>query len=307
MPSPFYRTGLSPFTIGLETGDPNLSVVGTGLSIPWGIDAVFEYNGFLFNDRTTVDKIRVTGIDGLDDADVRDTREDNPVEDGETEFDSLYGGRTLVFNGRIEAFQRDKLRDMQQAFRTAFLDISRERPLHFLTNNASTHHYINCKKSSSIKWTEEQKTHGVYFRDFQLTLRASDARFLRNQKTSIDIDPDTDTNTTLSNFGNFSSKPTITIFGGMTDVEFNLEYSDTVLVFKLKDGVEIADGDFYKLDMRTRSIKNSDGDSVFNDVDTTSDFFKLPTGLSSFVIPAGKCNTTSGNAGINIQFRDSYL
>lgn len=215
-------TVLTPTVEGLDSGDPNLSLPGTGLAIPWGIDAVFYYNGLTFNNRTTIDKIRITSIEGLDDPDVRDTREDNVAEDGETPYDAHHGGRTLVFNGKIEAFQRFKLRDLQEAIKSAFVDLT-EHPLFFLTGNPTLDHYIDCRKSSKIQWTEEQKDAGTYYRDFQLTLRASNPRFLKYQAHSQGMDPDSTRSLPISNFGNYTSEPIIIISGGMTDIEFNLE------------------------------------------------------------------------------------
>jgi hypothetical protein len=164
------------YSYGLE----DVTASGTGAAVPRGVEAEFEYNGFHFNDTSTVDKYRVISIDGLDDADVRDSREENPAEDGETPYDSFYGGRTLAFTGRVEAYRLHKLRDMQQSIRTAFSDISQEKPLYFLTGDANWDHYINCKKSSKLQWGDEQKHQNQFFRDFVITVRASNPRFLRN-------------------------------------------------------------------------------------------------------------------------------
>jgi hypothetical protein len=170
---------------GLGLGDPDLALEGTGRSVPRGIEAQFEYNGLILNDRTVIDKYRIMQIDGLDDADVRDSRDENPGQHGETPNFALYGGRTIAITGRIEAYSLAKLRDMQQALRTAFQDISEEKKLNFLTGSTSTDHYISCKKFSKNQWGEEQKDKHVFFRDFVITLRASDPRFYsRSQITS---------------------------------------------------------------------------------------------------------------------------
>ena len=96
---------LTPQVYGAEWGDPNLSQEGSGLSFPTGLETVFEYDGMVFDKLDQVDKIRVQKIDGLFDADIRDNRENNPSSDGETALDSFYGGRTIVFTGRIEAYR----------------------------------------------------------------------------------------------------------------------------------------------------------------------------------------------------------
>ena len=76
-----------------------------------------------------MDRYRLSAITGLDDADVRDTREPNPDYDGETPFGSLYGGRTITLTGEVQAGNLDYLRYMQHHLKIAFDDLSVEREL----------------------------------------------------------------------------------------------------------------------------------------------------------------------------------
>ena len=94
-----------------------------------GLEALFEYNGLVLNDRRQIDRYKLTGITGLDDADVRDTREPNPDYEGETAFGSLYGGRTITLTGEIQAGNLWYLRYMYQNLKAAFDDVSVERDL----------------------------------------------------------------------------------------------------------------------------------------------------------------------------------
>jgi len=304
MASP-HSTSLSPYVPGLGTGDADFAIPGTGLSIPWGVDAVFQYNNLTFNDTSTIDKIRITSIDGIDDADVRDVREDRPATDGEIPYDNHYSGRTLVFNGRIEAFMRDKLRDMQFALRTAFMDINEELPLFFLTNSAATYHFIMCKKNTKLQMGEEQKSSGTYFREFQLTLRASyPAFYIYNQHFQSWTPP---AGISLTNLGNYTTYPLINLFGTMDTVEFHIEHPDgEIHPFKLNTGVTIGSGDFYRLDFYERTATDQDGVDVFSDIDPTSDWVGIPSGTSFLSIPVGKTNV-SGPGGMDITYRDAYI
>lgn len=191
---------------GLGDGDPAVSVAGTGESVPRGVEAVFSYNGLLLNDRTVIDKFRIISIDGLDDADVRDTRDINPGDHGETPGGAYYGGRTIAIQGRVEAYELHKLRDMQQALRSAFADLSEEKRFYFLTGDPSTDHYISCKKFSKNQWGEEQKHQNHFFRDFLITLRASNPRFLKHQTKTVEI----------TAFKNYSDNP-----GGETTAKYS--------------------------------------------------------------------------------------
>jgi hypothetical protein len=180
----------------------NTAAPGTGIAVPTGVESIIEYNGLLMNDTTTTDKIRITEIDGLADADIRDARDQNPGFHGETAFDAFYGGRTITLTGRIEAYTLEKLRDMQAALHLAFAELS-EKPLIFRTGNWRRDHMIYCRKINPISMRESQGNWNFY-RDFVVTLRASNPRILSYQENVADsfygfFDPfDSDTLTNYS-------------------------------------------------------------------------------------------------------------
>jgi phage-related protein len=162
--------------IGLAGGFPDRIAIGTGLARPGGIEYLIEYGGITFNNMENIDKIRVTEIGGLDDADVRDAREVNPSYHGETAFDAWYGGRTITLTGRIEAYSLEKMRDMQVALRQAF-SVLEEQPLIFRSRDGNRDTFLNARKSAPMAMRESQ-TDMRFFRDFLITLRASNPRFL---------------------------------------------------------------------------------------------------------------------------------
>src|ERR1044072_4678330 len=85
-----------------------------------GIEAQFVYNGLVLNDRRSVDRFVINEVTGIDDADVRDAREDNPEADGESAFNSFYSGRTITLRGEIRAGNISRLREMQSDLKRAF-------------------------------------------------------------------------------------------------------------------------------------------------------------------------------------------
>src|SRR4051812_45486691 len=101
----------------LGQGNPNERIIGSKLSGPRGIESLIEYNGLFMNVLDWVDTFIIKTINGLDDADIRDNRENNPGEHGEVPLNSLYGGRTIVLQGIVKTQTIWKLRDMQQALR----------------------------------------------------------------------------------------------------------------------------------------------------------------------------------------------
>ena len=163
---------------GLGTGSVVDGTPGTGRSGPRGIESVIEYNGLYLNIREWIDTYLVTTIGGIDDADVRDSREVNPGYHGETAFEGFYGGRTLTLSGKVYTKTLFKLRDMQQALRQAFADLSQELPLIFRTPDPNLDLMLICKKSQPMQMADEQRTANHFERPFLITLRASNPRFL---------------------------------------------------------------------------------------------------------------------------------
>lgn len=98
--------------------------------LAFGIQAVLEYNGLVFNDRYQTDRIRITSISGLDDAQVRDEREVRPGEHGEYAYEAYYGGRHIVLNGEIEAGSLGVCNYLKSLLQAAFAPLE-EMPLKF--------------------------------------------------------------------------------------------------------------------------------------------------------------------------------
>lgn len=166
---------LTAFANSLWAGDALYALPGSSTASPPGLEATLEYNGIIMHDRSVVDKYRVMLMDGLQGADIRDNREANPSDHGETPFDNYLGGRTILLTGRVEAHNIGKLRDMQEALRTAFYSMT-ERPLIFHVGNIQRDVQIGCRISDKISMPEKQDDFRT-FRDFSITLHATDPRF----------------------------------------------------------------------------------------------------------------------------------
>ncbi len=98
-----------------------------------GLEACFEFEDLVLHDRRLPDMYRLNAVDGLWDADVRDFREANPQAHGETAFTAWYGGRTLTFEGQIEAGNVNRLRNMAARLSRVTNDLT-EKPLYMRTN-----------------------------------------------------------------------------------------------------------------------------------------------------------------------------
>lgn len=143
---------------------------------PGGLENIYKFNGLVLNDRKSqIDNYKITKIDGLFDADIRDSRDVNPSRHGETAFESFYGGKTITIEGVIRAGNIDKMRNMIFDLQKAFADL-REHSLEIYEHSGLQTNtpvaYINCKKMSPLMITESQDTRRPE-RVFSITLRAS--------------------------------------------------------------------------------------------------------------------------------------
>lgn len=173
--------------MALWTGSPTVALPGSLTAQPPGIEAVYTYNGLTFNDRKVVDKFRITRTSGLNDGgvDLRTNEEPNPSAIGANPLANFLGGRTFTIEGSIIAHNVEKLRDMEQALRTALYSTV-ERPLTMSRIYDTTRDvYIMCRIADKPAWKDEfVNTTGNHQRDFQIIMRASDPRIYSfNQRT----------------------------------------------------------------------------------------------------------------------------
>lgn len=268
----------------LGVGSPDGVVYSNNNSVPTGVESVYQYNGLTMNDLTTFDRIRISRIEGLGDADVRDQRELHPSRHGEEELVALYGGRTVVLTGRIESYTLNKLRDMQMALREAFAPLV-SSPLLVLTGRGfARDHIINCRKVQPIQMTEEQKDF-QFFRDFMITLRAPDPRILSREIITSSTDFASasvagDSVLQPANRGNFTSLPVIVITGPVVNPQVAVQQWEGGAALKLT--ATLASGEERWIDTATRRIYDQDGNSRFGEFILGSSWLELPPGTSDF-------------------------
>lgn len=174
-------TSLQTVLAGLAGGSSAGKIIGTKRAGPPGIESIIEYRSetpVYLNVVDWVDTFIVVSIAGLDSADLRASAFVNPGEHGETPSDALWGGRTIVLSGKQFAHTIWKLRDMQMGLRGAFLDVRNEYPLIFHAADPANDLMIMCRLADKINIPDQQTTRNEYQRDFQISLRASNPRFL---------------------------------------------------------------------------------------------------------------------------------
>lgn len=301
---------LPSFKAGLAQGQPDFAVIGSGLSMPPGVESVLEYNGVYLNIRDWADTFLINSIDGLHDADVRDSREVNPVADGETAFNAYYGGRTIVLGGRVRAFTLNKMRDLQMALRQAFNDLNTENPLIFHNKvDPMRTVQIYCRKSQPFAMGESQQNY-KFERDFQVTLRASNPRFttLTSKSGTIGvIPPSTPSSVVISNNGNYKAQPIITLNGPMTFPVITNETTGQVFTFtpNVSPNHAVPSGTSLTIDTATRRVYDNTGANQFSKVVVSlTEWIELAPGDNTITITA---TATSGPSTLVAVWRDTYM
>jgi hypothetical protein len=272
---------LPSYEAGLATGSSESAVLGSGASGPAGLEAIIEFNGTYLNVRDWIDTYLITSIDGLHDADVRDARESNPAQHGETAFDSFYGGRTIVLTGKVRAMTLDKLRDMQLALRQTFAPLQ-EMSLIFHGKTPEATLALWARKSQPIAMGEVQQRFDSWERDFQVTLRASNPRFTSLIPTSVQIPkPTFNSGAVIAyNRGNFNAQPLITLAGSMLAPELRNETSGKTLNLISN----VAADEEITIDIAKGLMIDQDGVTVFNRLDPSSDWLELVPGENTLSV-----------------------
>jgi hypothetical protein len=147
--------------------------VGSHLEVP-GIEATLEYGdasrashdripgAMLINDQSSLDRVRVTQIDGLhDDPDATETRQGNSDHHGENAGLMLYRGRTVGLTGRSEAGNVGAMRNNWRRFRGQFgireQDLLIHHPFEVLAN---VNEWINPVPVDNYGWIATNTTIG---------------------------------------------------------------------------------------------------------------------------------------------------
>lgn len=114
-------------------------ILEPALDVP-GLEGIWEFNGLRLNDLSALERIRFTGVGGLqDDSDLRDNREPNFDRAGEHAGIQQAGGRTITAEGVIEAGSipsvRRAWRDVKKAFdseeRDLVIHVPKEVPVRY--------------------------------------------------------------------------------------------------------------------------------------------------------------------------------
>jgi len=276
-----------------------------------GLEAEIRYNGLVLNQRAatvgTGPRYRIIDIGGLDDADVRDAREVNPMRDGELALPAYYGGRTITLTGRILARNVAELRTMQTNLKRAFAELQETR-LAFYNDAGSTNYiFINARKAAPIQIREAQSNQYPH-RDFLITLRASDPRFYSSATSSFSISGSgLATLYTHMNSGIAASDPVIrlngplypivtgpTIQGGIANLD-----AGQALNLGINTSALASASNFAQFDCATRTVS---GGINYSSVLSNSVFPQIVSGTNTFYV-AG----FTGTGSVQVFYKSAWM
>jgi hypothetical protein len=306
------------------------------------------YNGLALNDRSLRDFtqqgwwIKVTGIDGLWDSDVRDERTVRSGESGERSSATFYNGKTITLTGQCIGRDLGNLRTAQRELQGAFGDLEHHPLAWRLWNEVPLE--IQCKKTQRLQMVEDegQVENGRWQRAFVVQLRADDGRSysaaahvydlmvnagagrLRSYNILGGVERQRDYSSTtiprtrtyvgagssihqaVFNAGNAPSHPVTDLCGEIVNPTlYNLTTGQKISFGTQSDPFVIAAGTFLRIDHRT-GLVTIDGliqqNLGLNRVQ--SDFWALDRGFNDVVlIPYSH----DANAAATLRYRDAFL
>jgi Phage tail protein len=279
---------IPPYVAGPGGGSNIDRVLGTGLALP-GLDGFYQYNGLLMNVRDWIDTFLFRQIDGLDDADVRNSANPNPGEHGETPGNAYYGGRTISINGVIRYMHYPKMLDMRDALRATFANIQDEQQLWIRHPSGDTtlDRVVYCRKQGKLEIPSISSREQT----FQITLRASNPRIMSYEMHSVSIN--TGETIVINNKGNLFAQPRIRFFGNGTLTRTVGDIQQVMQVTSVADYVEVDTSRRYK------RIVNAAEANAYDKLTDASDFITIEPGDNTI--------SFTGTSNVMIAWRDSWV
>lgn len=272
-----------------------------------GVESTFVYNGLTLNDRTLVNKYRITQINGLSHADIRDARESRSGRDGERALQAFYAGRTISLGGRIEALNDHLhgLRVMTTALTGALGDLTEKTLLIDCGSLGGYDTQIDCRPSQPLAMTDEIKG-WFHYRDFLITLRASDPRIVSQTLNDFTFTAAATSYASQplfahANDGNYKADLIINLKGPMTNPSILLGST----TFSFLGGTVIPLGQEWVIDTKAGTVKTTGGISKYNLVSFTSTLPYYVPGNNSLLFSG--TSLTAGTTQVRVRYRHTWI
>lgn len=224
-----------------------------------GLEAVHWWDGIPLNRLDVLPRARLTRITGLHDAaDADDNREPNLGFAGEQPYPSEERGRTIVYEGIIEARSLSDLRKFGTGLRAKCRSRFAEKQMTVSYDPAYNFYGSMYYMAKALAFTADdeqvnspQSTY-VYSRTFSLTVRQSDPRYyaITQSATAITAIPAT---INVNHVGSTDSPPYIDVSGPVTNGTVTLKRLGSNPKQLKFDSLTIPGGQFARFDFRDRT------------------------------------------------------
>ncbi|WP_297775062.1 hypothetical protein [Mycobacterium sp.] len=214
-----------------------------------GVEATHTINGVAMNVLTAEPRIRLTRVTGLHSlADADDTRQTNTGRRGETVLPGAPRGKTVVYEGTVQARTLAGLRQTAKALRAACRERNAEQRVWLGTD------FFMDGRILSFDADDEQTTGPQavrpFQRDFTLSLRMSDARVYYNQLgAAAAADGDS---VVLHNSGDADTDPTLNLTVAAATVQV---YNGTLDKYLIFNGLDAHIGGVLVVDFKARTAR----------------------------------------------------
>lgn len=185
-----------------------------------GLEAYFVWNGSTVLHGQTLPRARVTKIQGLHSLpDADDNRASRTAAIGEVAYPSLARGKTIVYEGVLQAATLSDLRELEASLRSAFADRSNEGSMahvpyeDYIGEGGDDGYWFYTARVLQLDVPEEQLFDATavpspYQRPFTLGLRMSDPRVYWNEEVSEGPDS---SDVTVENLGIAPTDPVVEV------------------------------------------------------------------------------------------------
>ena len=250
----------------------------------------------------------MTAIDGLHGGpSIRVNEEKNPGDHGGYPLANLLDARTFSIEGEVFTGNIAKMRDLEQAMRTAFYSMV-ERPLIMRTGNAALDVYIMCRINDQIGLREEQSKMDRFRRSFRIPLRATDPRIYSVQRRTYreEAIEDGDNLILPTNAGNWPAAPKLHFEGPMIDP---VVLNATFMPDEASSGSSKSTARSLRVtstyDAQLGTLTDQTGERKDAQLDVSSREIRLTTGENQLQLST--TGTEDGISAFEVSFQDTWV
>jgi len=255
------------------------------------LDCPYDYKNFILNSGLLY---HLTAVEGLDDAEIREARENRAAQHGQTDYNTLLGSRLITLKGEIIASSISQRNQARQTLLDTFVKDGSYSWLKWQPTGDSIAKQIYCKVFSRGV-DDNLSGSDSLARDFLINLLAVDPLIYSQTEQIININIassaggfaspllspldssliQTGGRATCNNEGNFECLPTVKMYGPLTNPRIKNNTDDSK---EIKVNIEVDPGNYLEIDFKNKTIMLNGVTSMYAYKDNTSLWFAIKPG-----------------------------